>query len=209
MEVWKDIKGYEGLYQVSSEGRVRALPRQGFTKHGKRNHIHYLKPDVNYHHKGEYRVGYHRVTLCKDGIYKRYMVHRLVAQAFIPNPENKPYINHIDCDGTHNWIENLEWVTHSENMLWCHKLGRCSNLKATKQSILAREKEAIEFGKSFYGKNFIEVVPTNKGNGIKAYCADCGLPFIRSLYGVKTQKFPYFCKKCCYKHYSPKHKDIV
>lgn len=209
MEIWKDITGYEGLYQVSSLGRVRALPRQGFTKYGKRNHIHYLKPDVNYHNKGEYRVGYHRVTLCKDGIYKRYMVHRLVAQAFIPNPDNKPYINHIDCDGTHNWVENLEWVTHSENMLWCHKLGRCSNLKATEQSKIVCRENAIKFGKAFYGDAFVGIDNSKKGNYIKAYCADCGAVFSRRMDLARNAEYPYVCRKCSYKYRFPKHKDIV
>lgn len=209
MELWKDIKGYEDLYQVSSKGRVRALPRQGFTIHGKRDHIHYLKPDITYHNKDEYRVGYCRVTLCKEGIYKRYMVHRLVAQAFIPNPENKPYINHIDCDGMHNWVENLEWVTHSENMLWCHKLNRCSNLKASYQSSINCKEEAINFGKTFYGTAFIGIDKSRHNNRIKAYCAECGTIFSRRMDLIRTMPNPYICRKCSYKYRTRKHKDIV
>lgn len=207
MEVWKDIKGYEGLYQVSNLGQVRSLPREG--RFSKRNHIHYLKPDITPHNKGEYKTSYERVTLSKGGKTKRFSIHRLVAQAFIPNPENKPHINHIDCDGTHNWVENLEWVTHSENMLWCHKLGRCSNLKATEQSKIVHRENAIKFGKAFYGNTFIGVENFKKGNYIKAYCADCGAVFSRRIDLVKTIAHPYVCKKCSYKYYTCKHKDIV
>lgn len=207
MEIWKDITEYEGLYQVSSLGRVRSLPRDGL--YSKRNHIHYLKPDITPHNKGEYKTSYERVTLSKGGKTKRFSVHRLVAQAFIPNPENKPHINHIDCNGRHNWVDNLEWVTHSENMLWCYKLGRCSNQKATIQSSLNREKEALAFGKDFYGNAFVGLEKFSGDNKIKAYCADCGAIFIRKLQQIKTQKYPFICKKCSYKYRYPKHKDIV
>lgn len=207
MEIWKDIKGYEGLYQVSNLGRVRSLPRgEGYSK---RNHIHYLKPDRSLKNKGEYETFYERVTLCKEGITKRYSVHRLVAQAFIPNPDNKPHINHIDCDGTHNWVENLEWVTHSENMLWCHKLGRCSNLKATKQSKIVCRENAVKFGKAFYGSAFVGIDAVKKDNRIKAYCADCGAIFSRCMDLIRTMVHPYVCRKCSYKYHTRKHKDIV
>lgn len=207
MEVWKDITGYESLYQVSSLGRVRSLPRDGL--YSKRNHIHYLKPDIDYRKKGEYGTSYERVTLSKEGKTKRFSVHRLVAQAFISNPENKPHINHIDCNGRHNWVENLEWVTNSENMLWCYKLGRCSNQKATKQLSINKEKEALAFGKTFYGKAFIGIDKSKRGNRIKAYCAECGAILNRRMDLIKTMVNPYICKKCSRKHRPCKHKDIV
>lgn len=99
LETWKDIEGYEGLYQVSSWGRVKSTYRGGKI----------LKTD-------KLRNGYLRVTLSKDGMYKRYLVHRLVAQAFIPNPQNKLQVNHIDEDKENNYVENLEWVTATENL---------------------------------------------------------------------------------------------
>lgn len=208
MEIWKDIKEYEGFYQISSLGRIRSIPRGSF--HSKRNHIHYLKPEIIIHTKGEYTLSYERVSLSKEGVVKRFLVHRLVAQAFIPNPDNKPFINHIDCNGRHNWVENLEWVTHSENMLWCHKLGRCSNLEATKQSVINKERAALKFGKSFYGNAFLSIEKYKRKTYIRATCADCGCIFIKRLDQIKAQKFPYICKKCSYKyHYSSKHKDIV
>lgn len=96
LEVYKDIDGYEN-YQVTSWGRV-------FNKETGR----FLKPQV--HDKG-----YLRIDLCKDGDRKHFKVHRLVAEAFIPNPECKPQINHIDGNNQNNSVTNLEWVTNAEN----------------------------------------------------------------------------------------------
>jgi len=104
MEVWKDVKGYELLYQVSNYGRVMRLSG---SPRCLRNRILKNKKKPN---------GYLFVCLCNgmdNGKY--YHVHRLVAAAFIPNPENKPQVNHIDCEKTNNHASNLEWVTQSEN----------------------------------------------------------------------------------------------
>lgn len=97
MEKWKDIKGYESLYQISNYGRVK-------NKLTKR----ILRPSIS--------VSKHlSVILCKNGKTKNFSVHRLVAKAFIPNPENKPCIDHIDGIGLNNFVENLRWCTHKEN----------------------------------------------------------------------------------------------
>lgn len=95
-EIWKEIKDYEGLYWVSNQGRV------------KNRHNRILKPEI--------RTGYHSVGLCKNSKCKHYRIHRLVAQAFIPNPENKPIINHIDENKLNNTPSNLEWCTNQENI---------------------------------------------------------------------------------------------
>lgn len=121
METWKDIKGFEELYEVSNYGNVRAKYREFIGKDGKlkKYHERLLKPDTSV-----IKRGYARVTLSKDGIVTRYQVHRLVAGAFIPNPENKPFINHIDNNGLNNHVDNLEWCSHSENMIHAQKQGR-------------------------------------------------------------------------------------
>lgn len=105
-EIWKDIKNYEGLYQVSNLGNVRSLDRKvwNYTKKGR-----ILKQTSNNH-------SYFYVSLNKDGnIQKHCYIHRLVAEAFIPNPDNLPQVNHIDFDKSNNKVNNLEWCTDIEN----------------------------------------------------------------------------------------------
>ncbi|MBP5421139.1 MAG: hypothetical protein J6Y78_01725 [Paludibacteraceae bacterium] len=105
MEEWKDIKGYEGLYQVSNLGNVRGLHFK------KGNKVKNLKLKIT-------RKGYSIIGLSKNKKKKFFIVSRLVAEAFIPNPENKPCIDHIipiSCGGT-NEATNLRWCTHPENM---------------------------------------------------------------------------------------------
>jgi len=125
MEIWQNIKDYEGLYQVSNLGNVKALARTVTNKNGflQRYPEKFLKFDVASHNNSNY----FRVTLCKEHKTKKYSVHRLVAVAFIPNTENKPDINHLDNDGTNNHVLNLEWVTHSENMIHAQRQNRLFN----------------------------------------------------------------------------------
>lgn len=102
-EIWKPVAGYEGLYEVSNEGNVRSL------KSGRwRNRRKILTPR-------KIDNGYHLVALCKDGTGKQMYVHRLVAQAFIPNPNNLETVNHKDEVKTNNNVSNLEWMSHKDN----------------------------------------------------------------------------------------------
>ena len=95
----KDIKGYEGLYAITSCGKVWSYRNKKF-----------LKPVIN--HKG-----YLYVILYKNNERKKYYrIHRLVAEAYIPNPDNLPQVDHIDNDKTHNYVNNLQWITNRDNV---------------------------------------------------------------------------------------------
>ena len=109
-EIWKDIKKYEGIYQISNLGRVKSLSRQ--KKHSY-NGVALLKEKIL---KPQKANGYYFVRLCKDSISKQYLVHRLVASHFLNNPNNYNEINHIDEDKTNNNAINLEWCTHKYNI---------------------------------------------------------------------------------------------
>ena len=105
IEIWKDIKDYEGLYQVSNWGRVKSLGNGNSNNSKERILKLYIE-----------RCGYLNVFLSKNGKRKMCSVHRLVAETFLENPENLPEVNHIDEDKTNNRVENLEWKTHRDNL---------------------------------------------------------------------------------------------
>ena len=104
MEIWKDINGYEGDYQISNLGRVKTLKKQV----GRKETEKIMTPVTTYQ-------GYSRIVLRKNGKGKIFAVHRLVAEAFIPKVEGKPIVDHINGDRKDNRVENLRWCTFSEN----------------------------------------------------------------------------------------------
>lgn len=109
MEEWRTIEGYEGMYEVSSQGNVRSLPKAvdiGVCIQNRKEKFLKQVPDGK---------GYMMVWFYKDGKRKMHKVHRLVAKAFIPNTENKPEVDHINADKADNRMENLRWVTSREN----------------------------------------------------------------------------------------------
>jgi len=129
-EIWKPIKDYEGLYEVSSFGRVMSVPR--LIKRPN-NYDMFLKGKLKVNNiqatrKGNYRRM--RVTLNKDSINKTHKVHRLVAKAFIPNPDNKPQVNHKDFNPLNNTVDNLEWMTNTENYQYSLNAGRGGKMNA-------------------------------------------------------------------------------
>jgi len=116
---WKDIQEYEGFYQVNWYGLIKSVERTVVRKDGK---IKTYKEKILRQHE-HYKNGYLSVMLSKVGIQKRFMVHRLVAEAFIPNPDNFPEINHINGKKSNCWVENLEWVSHKQNSQHAAKIG--------------------------------------------------------------------------------------
>ena len=121
MEIWKDIKGYEGYYQVSNLGRVKSierLVRKSTKQYMAKSYI--LTSALTIH-------GYYFVALCRNSRCKSKTIHRLMLKAFIPNPKNKKCINHINGIKTDNRLENLEWCTHSENLKHAYKMGLRKN----------------------------------------------------------------------------------
>lgn len=129
MEIWKPIEGYEGLYEVSNRGRVRSLDR--YTT-GNRNRL--LKGKVLKNRLNE--LSYCTVQLCLNGKPKSVRVHRLVAKAFIPNPDNKPFVNHIDGNPINNDVLNLEWCTQKENINHAYENGLFPSMaKLTKDQV--------------------------------------------------------------------------
>ena len=180
MEHWSDIAGYEGLYQVSNLGKVKALYREVLNKNGNLQKYpeKLLKPDV---YKTTYS-NYLRVTLSKQHQTKRFLVHRLVADAFIPNRGNKPYVNHIDNNAENNSTENLEWCTHEENMLHAQRQGRLFESQSRGGKIggavgkQRRLDKAVALMDTYVGDWYVKVQePTIKGMKMYLECkCRCG-----------------------------------
>ena len=151
-EIWKDVKDYEGLYQVSNLGRVRSITR--YVKHvgGKRvvkGRI--LKRTLS-------NVGYYVVNLWKNNKREQMLVHRLVAETFLSNFENHPYINHIDGNKLNNNVNNLEWCTPAENNSHAYriKLRDCSKINQYDlKGNFIREWDSIKEAQKFYNTTHI------------------------------------------------------
>lgn len=133
-EVWRNVSGYGGVYGVSNTGSVKSF---------KRGNGKILGPELC-------NNKYFRVTLYKNMIKKRFFVHRLVALAFIPNPKNKPCVNHLSGDKLDNSVKNLSWATHSEDKLHSHRVLKNDNgYKKGENHLNAKltEKQVLEIRK--------------------------------------------------------------
>lgn len=108
-EIWKDVKGYEGKYQISNLGRVKSL------NYARRKQVRILRPGI------QKKTGYISVSLLKEGKQKTKTIHRLVAEAFIPNPKNLKQINHKDENKQNNCVNNLEWCSAKYNSNYGHR----------------------------------------------------------------------------------------
>lgn len=146
-EEWKDIEGYEGFYQISNLGRVKSLGGWcGTAKRKEKIRSTSLTHD-----------GYVKVRLVHQGKDKTVRVHRLVAEAFIPNPESKDTVNHIDGNKKNNAVSNLEWVDRTEQMLHAYNLGlkssrvgsQNSNAKLTDEQVREIRKSYVPYSKEF------------------------------------------------------------
>lgn len=123
MEIWKDIEGYEGIYQVSDKGNVKSLARK--VRHPKGGFKNLKERTL----KATIVNGYYQVDLSKEGKIKRFLIHRIVAKTFIDNHLGKPQVNHIDGNKLNNDSRNLEWVTSSENVLHSYENGLSEHMK--------------------------------------------------------------------------------
>jgi hypothetical protein len=117
VETWRQVCGYEGIYEVSNQGRVKSLFR--LNQEGKK----LVRRSERILTKAKHSAGYIESTLCVRGVCLKYLNHRLVAEAFIPNPDSKPEVNHKNLIKTDNRISNLEWVTKRENHAHAARAG--------------------------------------------------------------------------------------
>lgn len=170
-EIWRPIKDYEGLYEVSNMGNVRSVDR--YVMHD--NHYRFLKgkpiksfPNLR---------GYLRVRLCKNSKAKNYFVHRLVAEAFMPNPNDLPFIDHINTIRDDNRVENLRWCSQKEN---------CNN-PLTREHLTYQKKNKPVYYIDEQGKkiSFKSISEAERKIGCSHYTIAIALKENRPAYGIQ------------------------
>ncbi len=192
MEIWKDIENYKGYYQISNLGNVRSLQRQVFSK--RYNNIYNISEKVLKTNKRP--NGYISCIFSKNGIKEVYTIHKLVALSFIPNPENKPQINHINGIKTDNRAENLEWCTSKENRKHAFLTGliRKKRLLTEYQVIEARKlrNTGMKYGKlaKLYNVSYKVIEIACKGTD---NYSDINYPVCKMIHKVKRLKTKNLC----------------
>lgn len=198
-EIWKSVVGYEGLYAVSNFGRVKSLALVEYIKTGQiRNHKERLMRLQNMR-------GYKTVKLSCDGTVATILVHRLVAIAFIPNPENKATVNHINGDKSDNRVVNLEWATQSENNTHAYRIlgkkpsihldklreGWRRNRDSISKSISRANSGVLNGASKLTTSQIIEIREASK-NKYYGYCRDLARKYNVSkscIYGVISGRY--------------------
>jgi len=183
-EVWKDIEGYEGYYQVSNNGRVRSVERQVECNgkiHNRKSRI--LKP-------GESKTGYYRVVLSKFGKHKNASIHRLVAKAFLTTKKNRNCVNHKDLDKKNNRVKNLEWCSFKENSEHAVKNNRYKRGKDAARAELNDEK-VIKIRNLYYSK---------ENQSVRRLDMPYPITKLATMFGVSPQAIYCIIKRKTYKH---------
>ena len=170
--IWENIVGYEGLYRVNCFGDVNSL---------------------NYRHEKVSKIlkqhlvpkGYLNVTLCKEGGIKKFSIHRLVATAFISNPNNLPQVNHIDGNKQNNNVGNLEWCTPSENIRHAVKIGLIKITQETRNRMSFSHKGEKSYN---YGRHFSEETKKRLSKSHKGIFDGDANPMYGKLHSEETKR---------------------
>ena len=167
-EEWRDIKGFERLYQVSNLGNVRRMECDITYNNGT---VHHYKEQILTLHKHQF--GYMRVPLWKENKVRKFFVHRLVAEAFLSNPNNLPFVNHKDENKTNNRVDNLEWCTASYNQ----RYGTCIQRRVEKERIPVNQyTKNMEFIKEWYSMAEASLYYTGRNSSHIGECCRYELP---------------------------------
>lgn len=191
-EIWKDIKGYEMLYQASTLGRIKRLEYTACRKNPKnKQDMVFLVPEKILKCTPRSKFGHTVVSLSKNGIVKNFSVHRLIAETFIPNPENKPQVGHIDNNPANNEVSNLEWNTQGENLKHCFKCGRRNNKGENAPAHKLTEKDVLYIRKYYKRGN-----GKNRGNRYKHSNAK----ELAIMFGIQEKSISDIIRRYSWKH---------